>query len=43
MLSGIMIQNMPLQTAWHLRGIRRIGVSAHDVELVQQCVSLQLV
>ena len=39
-LSGIMIQNLPLETAWHLRGTRRIGVSMEDTELVQQCVSL---
>lgn len=38
-LSGIMIQNLPLETAWHLRGSRRVGVSLNDVELVQQCVS----
>lgn len=38
-LSGIMIQNLPLETAWHLRGTRRVGVSIQDVELVQQCVS----
>jgi len=37
-LSGIMIQNLPLETAWHLRGTRRVGVSKEDVELVQQCV-----
>ncbi|RDL32030.1 Uncharacterized protein BP5553_09432 [Venustampulla echinocandica] len=39
-LSGIMIQNLPLETAWHLRGIRRVGVSKHDVELIQQCIEL---
>jgi hypothetical protein len=38
-LAGIMIQNLPLETAWHLRGTRRVGVSMDDVELVQQCVS----
>ena len=38
-LAGIMIQNLPLQTAWHLRGTRRVGVSTEDVELVQECVS----
>lgn len=38
-LAGIMIQNLPLETAWHLRGTRRVGVSVEDVELVQQCVS----
>ena len=39
-LSGIMIQNLPLETAWHLRGTRRVGVKAEDVELVQQCVEM---
>jgi hypothetical protein len=38
-LAGIMIQNLPLETAWHLRGTRRVGVSMEDVEVVQQCVS----
>lgn len=37
-LSGIMIQNLPRETAWHLRGTRRIGVSHEDVETIQQCV-----
>jgi uncharacterized alpha-E superfamily protein len=37
-LSGIMIQNLPRETAWHLRGTRRIGVSMEDVETLQQCV-----
>ncbi|KAG0648823.1 hypothetical protein D0Z07_5070 [Hyphodiscus hymeniophilus] len=39
-LTGIMIQNLPLETAWHLRGTRRVGVSIEDVELVQQCVKM---
>ncbi|KAB2108326.1 hypothetical protein AG0111_0g3061 [Alternaria gaisen] len=39
-LSGIMIQNLPRETAWHLRGTRRIGVSRDDVETIQQCVEL---
>jgi len=38
-LSGIMMQNLPRETGWHLRGTRRIGVSFEDVEIVQQCVS----
>lgn len=38
-LSGIMIQNLPRETGWHLRGTRRIGVSHEDVETIQQCVS----
>lgn len=33
-----MIQNLPRETAWHLRGTRRIGVSKEDVETLQQCV-----
>ncbi|KAF2703290.1 hypothetical protein K504DRAFT_444142 [Pleomassaria siparia CBS 279.74] len=37
-LCGIMIQNLPRETGWHLRGIRRIGVSMEDVETIQQCV-----
>lgn len=41
-LSGMIIQNLPATTAWHLRGTRRVGVSAEQVELVQQCVSLFL-
>ncbi|EPE33558.1 AhpD-like protein [Glarea lozoyensis ATCC 20868] len=39
-LSGIMIQNLPKETAWHFRGIRRVGVSQEDVESVHQCVEL---
>ncbi|KAF8853274.1 hypothetical protein BDZ45DRAFT_598791 [Acephala macrosclerotiorum] len=39
-LSGIMIQNLPLETAWHLRGTRRVGISKEDVEQIQQCVEM---
>jgi hypothetical protein len=39
-LSGIMIQNLPNETAWHLRGTRRVGVSEADVELLHQCVRI---
>lgn len=35
-----MIQNLPRETAWHLRGTRRIGVSKEDVETIQQCVGV---
>lgn len=38
-LSGIMIQNLALETGWHLRGTRRIGVSFEDVETIHQIVS----
>lgn len=37
-LTGIMIQNLKRETGWHLRSMRRIGVSQEDVEVVQQCV-----
>ena len=40
MLSGILIQNLKNETHWHLRGIRRIGVSQEDVERIHQCVRL---
>lgn len=36
------MQNLPRETGWHLRGIRRIGVGFEDVEVVQQCVSFFL-
>ncbi|KUJ24009.1 uncharacterized protein LY89DRAFT_604316 [Mollisia scopiformis] len=39
-LAGIMIQNLPLETAWHLRGTRRVGVSSEDVECIQQCIEM---
>ncbi|KAF2634706.1 hypothetical protein P280DRAFT_538285 [Massarina eburnea CBS 473.64] len=42
-LVGIMSQNLPRETGWHLRGTRRIGVSKEDVESIQQCVSLPTV
>ena len=38
-LSGIMIQNLPRESAWHLRGTRRVGVSKEDLEKVYACVS----
>lgn len=41
-LSGIMMQNLPRETGWHLRGTRRIGVRFEDVEKLQQCVSTYL-
>ncbi|EMF08619.1 uncharacterized protein SEPMUDRAFT_136741 [Sphaerulina musiva SO2202] len=37
-LAGIAMQNLPRETGWHLRGMRRIGVAIEDVELVQRCV-----
>lgn len=37
-LVGIMIQNLPLETAWHIRGSRRIGISLDDVKTMMDCV-----
>jgi len=37
-LSGIMVQDLPKMTGWHLRACRRIGISAEDCERVQRCV-----
>ena len=37
-LAGIMIQNLPLETAWHIRGSRRIGMSLEDVKAVMEGV-----
>lgn len=40
-ISGIMMQNLKRETGWHLRGMRRIGISYDDVECVHQCVSIE--
>ncbi|CAA9959032.1 hypothetical protein PTMSG1_02559 [Pyrenophora teres f. maculata] len=39
-IAGIMIQNLPRETAWHMRAIRRLGNSMEDVETLQQNVEL---
>ncbi|KAF2461845.1 hypothetical protein BDY21DRAFT_277982 [Lineolata rhizophorae] len=39
-LSGIVIQNLPSESHWHLRAMRRIGVSSKDVEKVHQCIDM---
>ncbi len=39
-LPAIMMQNLPAETRWHIRGTRRIGVSRPDVEVVCRCVRL---
>ena len=40
-LAGIMMQNLPRETAWHLRGTRRIGIRMEDTETLQQCVIIE--
>ncbi|KAF2722434.1 hypothetical protein K431DRAFT_283862 [Polychaeton citri CBS 116435] len=37
-LSGLMLQNLKNESAWHLRGIRRLGVKPVDVETIHQCI-----
>jgi hypothetical protein len=37
-LVGIMIQNLRLETHWHIRGTRRIGVEKKEVEVIVGCV-----
>jgi hypothetical protein len=37
-LSAIMCQGFRAPTIWHLRGMRRLGVSEDDVEMVQRAV-----
>jgi hypothetical protein len=37
-LSSIMLQGLSAPTIWHLRGLRRLGVSEEDTELVQQAI-----
>jgi hypothetical protein len=33
-----MIQNLPIETHWHIRGARRIGISKEDVKTIVSCV-----
>jgi hypothetical protein len=37
---GIMSQNLPVESHWHIRGMRRLGVPKEDVEVVWECVQL---
>ena len=39
-LPGIMIQNLPKETHWHIRGTRRIGVAQEDVRVVWEAVQM---
>lgn len=39
-LPAIMMQNLPTETHWHIRGTRRIGVSRADTEVVCRCVHM---
>lgn len=37
-LPAIMMQNLPRETSWHIRGTRRIGVSKGDTEVIWECI-----
>lgn len=39
-LPCIMIQNLPNETHWHIRGTRRIGVSKEDVQTIWNCIQM---
>ncbi|EKV10605.1 protein bcp1 [Penicillium digitatum] len=39
-LPGIMSQNLPKETHWHIRGTRRIGVPQEEVRVIWDCVQL---
>lgn len=37
-LGVIMGQDLPRETHWHMRGLRRVGISKEDVQMVCDCV-----
>ncbi|CEJ81225.1 hypothetical protein VHEMI01367 [[Torrubiella] hemipterigena] len=39
-LPAIMMQNLPNETHWHIRGTRRIGVAKGDVQMIWDAVTL---
>ncbi|KAF7718479.1 Uncharacterized protein PECH_003718 [Penicillium ucsense] len=39
-LPGIMSQNLPNETHWHIRGTRRLGVPKEEVQVIWDCVQL---
>ncbi|KAL2865166.1 uncharacterized protein BJX67DRAFT_359409 [Aspergillus lucknowensis] len=39
-LPAIMSQNLKIETHWHIRGTRRLGVPIEDVKVVMGCVKL---
>ncbi|KAL5381139.1 hypothetical protein DPSP01_007393 [Paraphaeosphaeria sporulosa] len=36
-LSGMIAQNLPRMTAWHLRACRRMGLTPEECEVIQSC------
>ena len=39
-LPGIMSQNLPNETHWHIRGTRRLGLPKGEVQVIWDCVQL---
>ncbi|KAJ5909134.1 hypothetical protein N7495_001816 [Penicillium taxi] len=39
-LPGIMSQNLPNETHWHIRGTRRLGIPKEEVQVIWDCVQL---
>lgn len=39
-LPGIMSQNLPNETHWHIRGTRRLGIPQEEVQVIWDCVQL---
>ncbi|OQE27218.1 hypothetical protein PENSTE_c004G02616 [Penicillium steckii] len=39
-LPGIMSQNLPNETHWHIRGTRRLGLPKEEVQVIWDCVQL---
>jgi hypothetical protein len=39
-LPGIMSQNLPNETHWHIRGTRRLGLPSEEVQVIWDCVQL---
>lgn len=39
-LPGIMSQNLPNETHWHIRGTRRLGIPQEEVKVIWDCVQL---
>lgn len=37
-LGVIMCQNLPRESHWHIRGLRRLGLPKEDVQMVCDCV-----
>ena len=39
-IAGIMCQDLPGPTMWHIRGLRRLGVDVESAEAILECVRI---